>query len=153
MVRVKAGVWPLVWFVRSGSCLWNGNLTEMNTCMPKRHQVWPLLLQTFLLLQVSPSFQNLSEEAVSLQALSFSPNPTASSLVFILALLNFKARVAGFENSLALKYLQKIFWTVWALGFLCSVSSAEGRAGLAGCGSARSSEAKGNKQQSSWDSC
>lgn len=63
------------------------------------------------------------------------------------------AKSTAFENSLALKYMQKIFWTVWVLGFLCSASSAEGKAGLAGFGSARSSEAKGNKQRGSWNSC
>ena len=116
------------------SYLWNRNLTEVSMLctLPAPNLTFPSANVPYgggLPLRISERLWRRLSPFSHCHSLATQQYPVwCSSRPFLVL----KAESTAFENSLALKYMQKIFWTVWVLGFLCSVSSAEGKAGLAG---------------------
>lgn len=80
------------------SYLWNRNLTEVSMLctLPAPNLTFPSANVPYGGGLPLRTFRTSLEEAFSLQSLSFSRNPTVSSLVFIPALLSFKSRKHSF---------------------------------------------------------
>lgn len=155
--KVESGFWPLVWFVSwlleqkpsGGGYVYANEATNI------------FFLFTNVFQRCGPpgprvqSSQEAAEMHIFFPSLLLSPALPAPSLMFTLALFNFKSEVTGFEIHWPRSSCWRSFEQFGPWDFFVQSLLLEAKLGRTVCCllSAGSSEAKGNKQQKYWDFC